>query len=107
MTQPMKTPIQFPQVAKKHRPMATVDTDMLIVEYNTPIPKERRVFGKYDKIFESLKFGSCVACELSEMNSVCNGLRKYLQRMERPGRVISVKNCQDGKARVWLTKPGE
>lgn len=99
----LKTPFSFPQLVKKHKPMNNIDTEFLTIEHNTPIPGARRVNGKYDKLFESMRAGSCVVCEQSEMNSVCNGLRKYLSRTEKTGKVVSVKNCADGKSRVWLT----
>lgn len=108
MTAAFKTPIHFPQVAKKKKqPMRAIDTELLKVEHFTPIPGARRVNGKYDQLFDSMRFGSCIACEQAEMNSVATGLRKYLLRMDKAGKVVSVKNCDDGKSRVWLTDGSE
>lgn len=93
----------FAQLVRK-KTLSHIDASMLSVEHGTPIPEGRRVYGKYDNLFESMKFGSCVACEPKEMNSVANALRKYLQRQKRQGKVVSVSRCEDGKARVWLVK---
>lgn len=95
---------QLAKASKKHKPMRAVDVDLLKVEHNTPLPAGRRVYGKYDALFAQLKFGSCIACEPSEKENIANGLRKYLERNKKPGKIVSVKNCDDGKSRVWLVK---
>ncbi len=89
---------------RKHKPMHAVDVDMLKLEHDTPLPDSRRILGKYDDLFSKMRFGSCIACEPKEKENIANGLRKYLQRMKKPGKIVSVKNCEDGKSRIWLVK---
>ncbi len=101
----LKQPVMFPTVAKRNVVMNYVDPSMLKLEHNTPLPTARRVFGKYDEIFASMKYGSCIACEYSEFQKIANALRKYLERTKRPGKVVHVSKCEDGKARVWLVSP--
>lgn len=96
-----KTVSTFAQLVRK-KTTTHIDASMLSVEHGTPIPEGRRMVGKYDDLFASMKSGSCVACEPAEMNSVANALRKFLERTKRTGKVVSVKHCEDGKARVWL-----
>ena len=103
MTAAAKTVSPFAQLVRK-KTTTHIDASMLQLEHNTPIPEGRRVYGKYDDLFGAMKFGSCVACEPAEMNCVANALRKFLERMKRDGKVISVSRCDDGKARVWLVK---
>lgn len=103
MTAAAKNVSPFTGLVRK-KTMAHIDTSMLTVEHNTPLPEGRRVLGKYDALFDSMKFGSCVACEPKEMNCVANALRKFLERNKRAGKVVSVSRCEDGKARVWLVK---
>ena len=107
MTAQRKPVSPFPPVAKKQAVMTYIDPDLLTVEHNTPLPAARRVVGKYDAVFSKLRFGSCVACEPDEMNKVANALRKWLEREEKPGKVVSVKRDKDGRARVWLIEGGK
>lgn len=98
-------PSPFPQVARKKQTKAEyIDPSLLTVEHNTPMPEGRRVIGKYDAKFASLKYGSCIACEPREVNCVANALRKWLEREKAPGKVESAREMRDGKGRVWLQK---
>lgn len=98
------SPFPAPVRTVRHKPMHAVDVDMLKLEHNTPLPAGRRIVGKYDELFSRMKFGSCIACEQSEKENIANGLRKFLQRNKKPGKVVAVKRCEDGKARVWLVE---
>jgi hypothetical protein len=100
-----RTPSPFPTVAKRNaRPAQAIDPDLLSVEHSTPRPTARRVSGKYDAVFAKLRYGSCVACEPSEMNTVANSLRKWMAREGKPGKVVSVTRDKDGRARVWMVE---
>jgi hypothetical protein len=101
----MTHPSPFPKVAKRPRRQKIVDTSMLRVEHNTPLPENIRINGKYDALFSNMKPGSCIACERSESECVCNALRKWIQRNKITGmKIIKHSNCEDGKARIWLVK---
>jgi hypothetical protein len=106
----MRTPavsnaFQMAKAPRQPKAQKVVDTSMITVEHNTPLPENRRVTGKYDALFSTLKAGSCVACERAESESVCNALRKWLQRNKITGmKIIKHSRCDDGKARVWLMK---
>lgn len=105
MTAQLKAATPFPfQTRKVHKPMDYIDPELLKVEHNTPLPQARRIYGKYDDLFGRMRYGSCVVCEGEEMNKVANALRKWLEREKQPGKVVSIKRCEDGKARVWLMK---
>lgn len=96
------------QLAKKARPtkpQRIVDTSMIAVEHNTPIPDNVRRNGKYDSMFAQLKVGSCIATERHEAESVACALRKWLKREKIAGmKLLKHSRCNDGKARIWLLK---
>lgn len=98
----------FNQARRTAKQQRVVDTSMIKVEHNTPIPDNVRINGKYDAMFSSLKPGSCIACERTEAESICNALRKWTQRNKITGmKIIKHSRCDDGKARIWLVKDAE
>ena len=79
-----------------------VDPDQLVIA-DDPIPAGRSLpKGKYDAIFEALKFGQCIRCKVGEASKIGHALDKWLERHGKRGIVKTMMQYDDTSGRVWL-----
>lgn len=102
----LKVASPFPVVRRKSE-SETVDVSLLRIDTDTPppAPGSRPGHSKYDRLFPSLQPGNSIVCEKHERELIRTALVKWLERNNRKGfNVVSVSQCPDGHARVWLVK---
>jgi hypothetical protein len=110
MTKTKASPSPFPPVAaRKLAKSIEIDTDLLVVEHSTPLPRLRSSKStKYGPVFGKLKPGSCIRCEPKETSPISNVLRKAMEQGKYPAikgcKVITRMRCDDGHGRVWVVK---
>jgi hypothetical protein len=101
-----KKPSPFPVPARTSKPRIEIDTSLLKVEHDAPMPRfKSTTTDKYGPVFSQLKPGSCVRCETPETLLLAQALRKALDLNKYPAlkgcKVLSRTKCPDGHGRVW------
>lgn len=93
-----------PFTGEKVRKMQNVDASTLKVCDDPYRPERARTAGKYDAIFDGMKFGQAVRCETKDTAKVSTAMRKWAQERKKKIVVRATKHFDDGMGRVWMLK---
>lgn len=92
-----KTVWQKPK--RKHQ---DVDINTLSIS-DDPVSNRRYKEGKYDTLFNKLKYGQSIKCNSEDTQKIGNAMRDWAKRMNRKGHVKGISYYTKTTGRVfWL-----